>query len=107
MAVLEGCPSYEISGFNVLKMGYGTRKYHPQVNFTFEQMVNNKMSFLDCLFVREGKNLEVKFYKKKTAHKGQYIHYTNSLLQCSTKHKGIITSLSCYFGPPFPTGRVL
>ena len=39
---------------------------HPQVNFTFEPMVNNQMPFLDCLVIREGNNLEVKVYKKPT-----------------------------------------
>ena len=51
---------------------------HPQVNFTFEPMVNNQMPFLDCLVIREGNNLEVKVYKKPT-HTGQYIHYTSNV----------------------------
>ena len=37
----------------------------PQVNFTFEPIVNNQMPFLDCLAIREGNNLEVKVYKKQ------------------------------------------
>ena len=51
---------------------------HPQVNFTFEPMENNKMPFLDCLVIREDNNLEVKVYKKPT-HTGQYIHYTSNV----------------------------
>merc|ERR1711947_46824 len=51
---------------------------HPQVNFTFEPMVNNQMPFLDCLIIREGNNLEVKVYTKPT-HTGQYIHYTSNV----------------------------
>ena len=51
---------------------------HPQVNFTFEEMQNNQMPFLDSLVIREGNSLESKVYKKPT-HTGQYIHYTSNV----------------------------
>ena len=51
---------------------------HPQVNFTFEEMQNNKMPFLDSLVIREGNSLESKVYKKPT-HTGQYFYYTSNV----------------------------
>ena len=46
---------------------------HPQVNFTFEPMVNNQMPFLDCLFIREGNNLEVKLSENQRTRVNTFI----------------------------------
>ena len=50
---------------------------HQQLNFTFEPMVNNQMPFFDCLVIREGKNLEVKVYKKQHTRVNTFITLLN------------------------------
>ena len=46
---------------------------HPRIQFTHEEMKNNKIAFLDIeIYVKEDKSIKLKIYRKKT-HADQYI----------------------------------
>ena len=50
---------------------------HCDQNSSYEITINgHRVS--DCLFIREGNNVEVKIYRR-TTHTGQYIHHTSNV----------------------------
>ena len=53
-------------------------KCHPNMNFTFEQEKNGKLSFLDAEVLRDGNTFATSVYRKPTF-SGVYIHFDSFL----------------------------
>ena len=66
------------------------KKFHPNMNFTFEQEKNGKLSFLDVEVSRDGNTFVTSVYRKPTF-SGVYTHF-DSLLP-STYKIGMIYTL--------------
>jgi Reverse transcriptase (RNA-dependent DNA polymerase)/GIY-YIG catalytic domain len=90
---------YVDDGFGVWKKGrekfeefkQKVNALHGSIKWTFEEMKEGELPYLDCLVMKKGSKLTTKVYRKPT-HSGAYINYSSNH-SMSTKH-GIIRVLT-------------
>ena len=66
--------------------------FHKNIKFTYEEEQNNTLPFLDVLFIRDGKKLNVTVYRKDT-HNDLYPHW-NSFKPVSWKRETLKSFIS-------------